>query len=122
MSKTNILADKSFTFAIRVMKLHSYLVKNKLDFAIAGQVLRSATAVGALVTESEYASTKKDFANKLSISLKEANETRYWLRLLHKTEYISKKIYESMLADCEDLIKILTSSIKTINNRGGFIK
>ena len=115
--RTNILADKSFEFAVRIVKLHKYLKKNFVEYEISKQIVRSGTAIGALIMESEYAFSKKDFVFKLIISLKEANETRYWLRLLHRTDYLTKKIFDSMLFDCEELIKILTSSVKTTNTK-----
>jgi four helix bundle protein len=115
--RTNILADKSFEFAVRIVKLHKYLKKNFVEYEISKQIVRSGTAIGALIMESEYAFSKKDFVFKLIISLKEANETRYWLRLLYRTDYLTKKIFDSMVFDCEELIKILTSSVKTTNTK-----
>jgi four helix bundle protein len=115
--RTNVLADKSFEFAVRIVKLHKYLKKNFVEYEISKQIVRSGTAIGALIMESEYAFSKKDFVFKLVISLKEANETRYWLRLLHRTDYLTKEIFDSLLFDCEELIKILTSSVKTTNTK-----
>jgi four helix bundle protein len=115
--KTNILAEKSFDFAVRIVKLHKYLKKEFDEYILSKQIVRSGTAIGALIMESEYGSSKRDFANKLSISLKEANETRYWLRLLHKTDYLQIKMFNSLSNDCIELIKMLTASIKTSNSR-----
>ena len=86
-------------------------------FSITNQILRSGTAIGALVREAEFAQSPQDFANKLSIALKEGNETYYWLMLLHDTDYIEQNAFESMPDDCNELIALLVSSIKTIKQR-----
>jgi len=108
----NILNEKSYKFAIRVVNLVKYLQENK-EYVLSKQLLRSGTAIGALVNESEYAQSKADFVNKLSIALKEANETKYWLNLLKDTEYINQKMFESIEPEIIELIKILTASINT---------
>ena len=90
---------------------------NHKEFILTKQVLRSGTAVGALVREAEFAQSQLDFANKLSIALKEANETSYWLNILCDTEYIEQSAYDSMHNDCNELIALLVSSIKTIKER-----
>ncbi len=115
----NILKERSYAFAIRVVKLYKYLCSEKREFVLSKQVLRSGTAVGALVHEAEFGQSKADFINKLSIALKEANETSYWLSLLKDTEYISHKMSQSIKNDSDELIKLLVSSIKTSkkNNR-----
>ena len=87
--KENVVMDKSFEFAIRIVKLSKYLVEQKREFVLSKQLLRSGTAVGALIRESEHAESKADFIHKLSIALKEANETDYWIDLLHKTDYLT---------------------------------
>ncbi len=117
----SILRKKSYTFALRVVKLYKYLSHEKKEFVLSKQVLRSGTAVGALVYEAEFAQSKADFINKLSISLKEANETSYWLSLLKDSQYLDLKMYQSIKPDIEELIKILVSSIKTTkkNNKKG---
>ena len=109
----SILDDKSYTFAIRIVKCSEYLQKEQKEFILSKQLLRSGTAIGALVSEAKYAQSKADFINKLSISLKEASETKYWLRLLDDCNYLEKRISESLLDDIEVLIKVLVSSIKT---------
>ena len=114
---TNILADKSFDFAVRIVKLHQYLKKEFDEYILSKQIIRSGTAIGALIMESEYGSSKKDFTNKLTISLKEANETRYWLRLLYKTDYLQTKMFNSFNNDCIELVKMLAASIKTSKSR-----
>ena len=87
------------------------------EFILTKQILRSGTAIGALVREAEFAQSQLDFANKLSIGLKEANVTSYWLNILHDTEYIEQSAYDSMQNDCNELIALLVSSIKTIKER-----
>lgn len=108
----SILKDKSYGFAIRVVKLYKYLCTKK-EFVLSKQVLRSGTSIGALVAEAEFAQSKADFISKLSIALKEANETLCWLCLLKDSEYLDLKKYESIKPDSEELIKLLVSSIKT---------
>jgi four helix bundle protein len=107
------LHEKSYKFAIRIVKLARYLQTEKKEFVISNQILRSGTSVGALIRESEFAQSKPDFINKLTISLKEANETDFWLNLLKDTEFIDNKIFDSMITDCDELIALLVSSIKT---------
>ena len=107
------LKRKSYGFAIRVVKLTQYLQDNYKDYALSRQVLRSGTSIGALVREAEFAQSKLDFINKLSIALKEANETSYWLSLLYETNYIDEKLFNSLQADCKELIAILVSIVKS---------
>jgi four helix bundle protein len=113
MSGGSILRDKSFEFAVEVVRLSQYLFAKK-EFVLSRQLLRSGTAVGALIREAKNASSKKDFANKLTIALKEADETVYWLDLLNETRYIEQEKYNKLHDDCVELIKILTASIKTV--------
>jgi len=108
-----VLKDKSFLFALRIVKLAQYLSKSKKEFVLSKQVLRSGTAIGALVSEAEFAQSKPDFINKLSIALKEANETYYWLQLLHEGGYISRSMFSSIKPEIRELIKLLVISIKT---------
>ncbi len=107
------MRTKSFAFAVRIVKLSQYLVEKKNAWVLSKQVLRSGTAIGALVREAEYAESKADFAHKLHIALKEANETEYWLNLLKETDHLSEKMYQSIVDDCKELIRILIASIKT---------
>ncbi len=86
--RRNIVKDKSFDFAVRIVNLSKYLTEQKREYVLSKQILRSGTAIGALIRESEQAESKADFIHKLAIALKEANETDYWLDLLHKTEYL----------------------------------
>ena len=108
----NILKEKSYAFALRVVKLYKYLCSHK-EYVLSKQVLRSGTAVGALVSEAAFGQSKADFISKLSIALKEANETLYWLSLLKDAAYIDVKMFKSIEPDIEELIKLLVSSIKT---------
>ena len=112
----SILRNKSYEFALRTVRLSRYLSDEKRESVISKQVLRSGTSIGANVEEANQAQSKKDFAHKLSIALKEATETNYWLRLLRDSEMLESKIAESLLSDCEELQKMLTSSIKTTKN------
>ena len=111
--KENILKDKSFQFAIRIINLFKYLKIKHGEYVISNQLVRSGTAVGALVREAEYAESTKDFIHKFSIALKEANETKYWLDLLKATKYLNIKMHDSIIIDCDELLKLLTATIKT---------
>lgn len=108
-----VLQDKSYSFALRIIKLYNYLRETRSEYVLSKQTLRAGTAIGALVSESEFAQSKADFANKLSVALKEANETRYWLRLLKDSEFIKEIEFSSIIHDTEQLIKLLVASIKT---------
>ncbi|MCU1290013.1 MAG: CHP02436-containing protein [Acidobacteria bacterium] len=112
MSKS-ILKEKSYSFAIRIVKLNQYLCEERKEFILSKQILRSGTAVGALIREAEFGQSKADFRNKMSIALKEANEPDYWLNLLKDTNYINEKMFQSISNDCTELIKILVSTVKT---------
>ena len=109
----NLLKDKSFNFAIRIVKLYKYLNEEKKELILSKQMLRSGTSIGAMVSESEHSESKSDFIHKLSIAQKEANETLYWLKLLYMTDYISQNVYESINEDASELMRIITASIKT---------
>ncbi|WP_237741268.1 four helix bundle protein [Geminocystis herdmanii] len=111
--KENVIKNKSFAFAIRIVKLAQYLREDKQEFVLSKQILRSGTAIGALVRESEHAESKADFIHKMNIALKEANETQYWIDLLYQTNYLKEKAYNSIFNDSEELIKLLVSIIKT---------
>ena len=105
--------EKSFAFAVRIVKLCKYLRNEKREFALADQLLRSGTSIGANVSEAQQAQSKSDFIHKMSIAIKEAYETNYWLRLLYATNYISDKAFHSVIADCSELEKILITIIKS---------
>jgi len=117
--KQNILKEKSFAFAIRVVKLYQYLKTEKKEFVLSKQLLRSGTSIGAQIRESGNAASKKDFIHQLTIALKEADETAYWLELLFKTEILNQKLYHSMIDNCNELIKLLISSLKTVKQISG---
>lgn len=114
MKKTeSALKSKSYSFAIRIVKLTQYLQNEHKEYILSRQVLKSGTSIGALVKEAEFAQSKLDFIHKMSIALKEANETSYWLSLLNDTDYIEDKLFDSLQIDCKELIAILVSIVKT---------
>ena len=113
----SLVHKKSYAFAIRVVNMVKYLRENAEEFILSKQVLRSGTAIGALIRESEFAQSSADFANKLSVALKEANETEYWLNILKDTGYIEEEAFDSMLTDCGEITALLVSSIKTIKKK-----
>ena len=98
---------------LRIMKWYQYFVENKKEFVLSKQLLRSGTAIGALVRESEHSESKADFIHKLSISLKEANESDYWIELLFRSNYLDDKEYHSLKADIDEILKLLVSIVKT---------
>jgi len=114
--KNNIIKDKSFVFSLRIIQLYKFLCEEKKEYVMSKQVLRSGTAVGALIRESEHAESKADFIHKMAIALKEANETEYWLELLFQSEYIEKKSFHSIQKDIHEILKLLTSIVKTSKN------
>lgn len=109
----NPLKDKSYQFAIRIVNLSQFMQQDKKEFVLSKQVLRSGTAVGALISEAEFGQSRADFTSKMSIALKEANETNYWLSLLMDTNFISEKQFESLQSSCSELIAMLVSTVKT---------
>ena len=108
---------KSQNFAVRVINLYKYLLLEKKEYVISKQLLRSGTSVGANIVEAQSAISKKDFLSKIYISLKECAETKYWLILLYKTDFINKKEFESMSLDCEEIRRILSATTKTIRKK-----
>ncbi|MDR1652040.1 MAG: four helix bundle protein [Prevotellaceae bacterium] len=116
MKIENIIQEKSKLFAIRIINFYKYLV-SKNEFVLSNQILRSGTAIGALISESEFAQSEKDFLNKLYVALKEANETNYWLELLYETQFIRKEEFESLSQDCKELLKLLISITKTLKTK-----
>lgn len=109
----DILNNKSYAFAIRIVRLSQYLHNEHKEYVLSRQVMKSGTSIGALVREAKYAQSSLDFIHKLIIALKEANETYYWLSLLYDTNYIEEKLFNSLLKDCDELISILVSIVKT---------
>lgn len=112
----SLLHTKSYAFALRMISMVKYLKEKKHETILSKQVLRSGTAIGALIRESEFAQSPADFINKLSIALKEANETDYWLNLLKDAEYIDGNSFASMETECGELIALLIASIRTVKN------
>ena len=108
----SVIVTKSMEFSVRIVRLYKYLKEEQSESVMSKQLLRSGTSVGANVREGRYAQSKADFISKMSIALKEAIETEYWLELLERTEYITKEQYESIKKDSSELAKLLTSTVK----------
>ncbi|MCL1901636.1 MAG: four helix bundle protein [Firmicutes bacterium] len=111
----DVKKEKAKKFAISIVKLSKFLTDKK-EFIISNQILRSGISIGANLAESEFAQSKEDFIHKMSIALKEANETRYWLELLHETEQITQELSNTLINDCSEIIGILVSSLKTLKS------
>ena len=116
MREENLIKTKSFSFAVRIVKLSEYLRKNKGEFILSKQILRSGTSIGANIEEAIGGQSKNDFISKISIAYKEARETKYWIELLKETNYLDLQQSQSLLTDCEELLKIMGSIKKTICN------
>ncbi len=113
----NAVLDKSFEFSIRIVKLYQHLRKRDISIdSLLKQVLRSGTSIGANITEAQGAGSTKDFIYKLQISLKEARETEYWLRLLNATHYLNQDEFESINPECKEIIKLLTAILKKLKS------
>lgn len=110
--KQNVIKEKSFAFAIEIVFLYKVLVEKK-EFVLSKQILRSGTSIGTNIREAEHAQSKADFIHKLSIALKKANETEYWLDLLHETNYLDQSEFENIKPKIIELLKLLTSIITT---------
>ena len=115
----SIAGEKSKEFAIRIVRLYRYLYKEKREFVLSKQLLRSGTSIGANLAESKRAISRSDFLSKIYIALKETSETMYWLELLYRTEYITKKQFDSMYQDAEIICKMLTATTKTMKEKEG---
>ena len=115
----SLLLDKSEAFSGRILKMYKYLSSDKNELIISKQILRSGISIGANISESRNAQSNADFINKLNIALKEADETLYWIKILHNGEYINEKEYESIYNDADELVKLLVSSIKTLKQKNG---
>ena len=109
----NVIEIKSFDFAIRIVNLYKYLTGIKKEYVLSKQLLRSGTSIGANVAEAEQAQSRPDFVSKMNIALKETSETKYWIKLLKATDFLSEKGSSSLLADCVELEKLLVSIIKS---------
>ena len=116
------LAQKSFHFSLRIIKLNRFLQQKHKEYVLSKQILRSGTAIGALIAEGKYAQSKADFLNKLTIALKEASETEYWIRLLHASSYIDDTMYRSLHKNLDEILRLLISSTKTIKESSHAIK
>jgi len=113
MKKSNVVADKSFDFAVRIVKLYRFLCEEKKEYVLSKQLVRSGTSIGANIEEALQAQSKRDYLSKMNIALKEANETLYWIRLFHATQLLDDKQKESIFADCNEVISILVAIVKT---------
>ena len=113
MKDNNVILDKTFQFGLRVVKLHLYLIKKKVERSLVIQLLKSGTSIGANVEEAMGGSSRKDFIQKLRIAYREARETLYWLKLLKHSDLLESKLADSIILDCDEIIRILTSIIKS---------
>ena len=113
MSKDSILKQKSMAFSQRIVRLYQFLTREKQEFVMSKQILRSGTSIGANISEAIYGSSRKDFIAKLYIAEKECAETLYWLELLNSCDYIPDSIYQSLDKDCQELLAMLSASIKS---------
>ena len=116
MRNENVIEQKSFDFAVRIVNLYKYLSADKKEFVLSKQLLRSGTSIGANVSEAEKAHSKADFFVKMTIALKEANESFYWIKLLNATDYLTHIEYDSLIKDIDEIISILVAITKTIKN------
>ena len=112
----NAIQEKSFRFAVRIVKLCRYLQTEKSEYILTKQLLRSGTSIGANVSEAQQAQSRPDFVNKLNIALKEASETEYWLRLLYETDYLSDEQFHSIITDCDEVKSLLVVIVKSSKN------
>ena len=118
MRENNLIAEKSMSFAIRIVNLYKYLLEEKSEAVMSKQLIRSGTSIGANVREAIYAQSRKDFVSKIGISLKEASETEYWLELLSKTGYLTDEQYQSIQSDCGEIAKMLIATLKSSKVNG----
>jgi len=114
--RENVVKNKSFAFAVRVVRLYQFLCNDKKEFILSKQLMRSGTSVGAMVREAEHAETKADFRHKMGIAQKEINESIYWLELLKETDYLTLEQFESLNNDGIEILKLITAIIKTSKN------
>ena len=113
----NVVADKSFAFALRVIALYKYICSEKNEFILSKQVLRSGTSIGANIAAAQCAISRKDFLSKMYIAFKECSETKYWLELLFRSDYMDVSQYDSIQSDCVELLKMLSAITKSAKNR-----
>ena len=114
-----MIQTKSYAFAIRIVNAYKFLTNDQKEYVLSKQMLRSGTAIGALVAEAHHAQSSADFLNKMNVTFKEANETFYWLSLLIDTDYLSEQIYKSISIDCKELIALLVSIVKSVKSSLG---
>ena len=114
--RNDVLTEKAIAFAVRIIKLYNILVDIKKEYTISKQIIRSATSIGANITEANYGQSKADFISKMQIAVKEASETEYWLELLYRADYLKEKEYTSLINDCSELMKLLTATLNTAKN------
>ena len=108
----NAVEEKSFRFAVRIVRLYQYLSDNKKEYVLSQQLLRSGTSIGANVSEAQQAQSKADFISKMAVALKETTETKYWLRLLYETDYLNQREHTAIHGDCVEIEKLLTAIVK----------
>jgi four helix bundle protein len=120
MTKDNKVVDFSMDFAVRIVKMYKYLTTEHKEYILSKQLLRSGTSIGANVREAIYAQSPSDFISKMSIAMKEVSETEYWLELLHRTNYLDEKQFNSIKDDCSQIAKIITSIIKTSKEKKNY--
>ena len=116
MKDDNLIKVKSEDFAVRIVDLYKYLVANKMEYVMSKQLLRSGTSIGANINEALCGISRKDFLSKMYIAFKECNETKYWITLLYRTDYIKEKEKSSIMSDCEELLRMLSSITKTTSS------
>ena len=116
MKTDNIVLTKSKDFALRIIKLYKFLCKDKKEFILSQQLLKSGTSIGANVREAVRAQSRPDFLSKMNIALKESSESEYWLELLHESGYITTEHFQSIYSDCKEITRILMAIIKTLKN------
>ncbi len=113
----NVAKEKAIHFAVRIVNLQKFLVREFKEYTLSNQVLRSGTSIGANIAEAESAISERDFLSKIYISLKETSETLYWLELLHRTNYLTDKQYRSLYSECMEIKRILTATTKTLSKK-----
>ena len=117
MKKNNVVIEKTYAFAIRIVNCYKHITKTQKEFILSKQLLRCGTSIGANVEEAVGGHSEKDFNSKMTIAYKEARETHYWLRLLRDTEFLETKIAESLIADSEEILKLIRSILKTMKSK-----
>jgi four helix bundle protein len=117
MKTDNVIVDKSYSFALRIVKLYKYFIEEKREFVLSKQIVRSGTSIGANVEEAVGGYSEKEFLSKITIGYKEARETHYWLRLMRDSEFLDEKLANSLIHDAEELLKILGSISLTMKNK-----